>query len=43
MQKHRINIQQIGGAAAFMNAAAAMATLIVAFGFVGVAALSTPK
>jgi len=43
MQKNRVNIQQIGGMAAFMNVAAIMATLIVAFGFIGVAALSDPN
>ena len=43
MQKHRINIQQIGGTAAFMNVAVTMATLIVAFGFIGVAAHSDPN
>lgn len=43
MQKHKINIQQIGGTAAFMNAAAIMATLIVAFGFIGPAVISDPN
>lgn len=43
MQKRRINIQQIGGTAAFINVAVTIATLIVAFGFIGVAALSDPN
>lgn len=43
MQKYQINIQQIGGTAAFMNVAVTMATLIVAFGFIGITALSDPN
>lgn len=43
MQRRQINIQQIGGTAAFMNVAVTIVTLIVALGLIGVTALSDPN
>lgn len=43
MQRHQINLQQIGGTAALINVAVTVVTLIVALGFIGAAALADPN